>query len=41
MVLKLAKIDAPMEDIIFSIDDENKTIKVLANNGETDVTINK
>ena len=41
MVIKLAKIDDPLDDIIITINDEQKTIHVSANSGETDVTINK
>ena len=41
MVIKLAKIDVPIGDIVLSIDNENKQIKLTANNGETDVTLNK
>ena len=41
MVIKLAKINVPCDDIVLEIDDDNKQIRFSADNGETDVTFNK
>lgn len=41
MVVKLAKIDAPLDDIVITIDDEDWTIQVRANAGQTDLLIQK